>query len=411
MTDENLLNELKQAAMPAAPPNFRPGVTFQGRCPSEIVTPPLPKMEEVGEFEQAVRDLGYPLPEGMTLVLVEMQMAQHENFWQRDPQTVDGHTEGVGEAYTAPTTSWRYRFRVVPKSARADEDIAALMDEAKSADPYVWPERGNGQTTKVISLADFQVGKVDEMGGSSEMLARSEAALAHVIAELEDRPVDEIALLDGGDAIEGIESAPNALGTNDLHLTEQIRVWRRILWRWIEALAPLAPKMAVIGVPSNHCRNRKGKAALGPALDDWGIEVISQVSDIASVNPDAFGHVEFFVPEEHQEHVLYTLVGGQVIGLVHGHQKNQPSQLANWIKSTGRRGLAQADIVYVNHFHHLVVEAFGDMQWLFISPTNDNGSSWFTPSSGERSEPGVLTMRVDARGWFDLDPIWLGNVA
>jgi hypothetical protein len=65
----------------------------------------------------------------------------------------------------------------------------------------------------------------------------------------------------------------------------------------------------------------------------------------------------------------------------------------------------------VGHFHHLVVEAFGDMQWLFICPTMDNGSSWFTPSSGERSEPGILTFSVDARGWFDFEPIWLGNIS
>jgi hypothetical protein len=414
VTDENLLAELKQAASPPPPPNFRPGVTFQGRSPSEIVTPPLPAMDTVPEFEAAVRALGYPLPEGMTLVLVEMQMAQHENFWQRDPVTVEGHTEGVGDAYTAPSSSWRYRFKVVPKSARADEDIAVLMAEAKAAPPSPnrYPARGaHGTTTRVINLSDFQWGKVDELGGTLETLARSEAALAIVLKSLEDNPVDEIVLVDPGDILEGTESAPNALGTNDLSTTEQVRIARRVFWRWIEALAPHAARFKVVGVPSNHCRVRRGKAALGDALDDWGIEIIAQLADIAAVNPEAYGHIEFIVPEAHQEHVLLPLVGGKVLGVAHGHQKGSPAALAGWVKSTGRRGLQQADIVVVGHFHHLVVEAFGDEQWLFICPTNDNGSSWFTPSSGERSEPGVLTFSVDARGWFALDPVWLGNVA
>lgn len=411
MTDDALLNELKQAATPPPPPNFRPGVIFDGQRPTEITTPPLPKMETATEFEQAVRDLGYPLPEGYTLMLVEMQIAQHEVFWHRDPVTIEGHTQGQGEAYTAPANSFRYRFKVVPKSARHDEDIAVLMAEARAVVRDGQPLDVVGQTTKIVDLADFQIGKVDECGGTAETLARSEAALARVIWDLEQEPVDEIIIIDGGDSTEGFESAPNAAQTNDLDQTEQVRVWRRVLWRWIDGLSPLAPSVKVVGVPSNHCRVRKGKNVQGGTLDDWGIEVIAQVHDIAAVNPEAYGHVEFIVPNQYEEHVLLTLAGGRVIGVVHGHQKGSPAALTAWIKSTGRRGLAQADIVFVGHFHHFEAVAFGDRQWMFIAPTNDNGSSWYTPSSGERSEPGILTMRIDSGGWYALDPIWLGDLA
>ena len=410
MTDDSLLNELRQAASPPPPANFRPGITFQGRTPSEIVTPPLPAMESQSEFEQAVRDLGYPLPEGMTLVLVEMQMAQHEAFWHRDPVERDeGKRVGSGVAYTAPSASWRYRFKVVPKSAREDEDIAVLMAEAKATLPADLTRYPIGETSKVIDLADFQIGKTDELGGTVETLARSEAALAVVVADLIANPVDEIIIVDPGDSTEGFESAPNAAQGNDLDQTEQIRVWRRILWRWIDALAPLAQSVIVIGVPSNHCRVRRGTNVQGKPNDDWGIEVIAQVSDIAAVNPAAYGHIQFIVPAEYQEHVLFTLAGGKVLGVAHGHQKNSATALVTWIKSTGRNGLAQADIVNVGHFHHLIIQAFGDEQWLMVCPTNDPGSSWFTPSSGERSEPGILTYRVDKRGWYDLAPIWLGD--
>lgn len=409
-TDDTLLSELKQAATPPAPANFRPGVIFDGQRPSEIVTPPLPSMETSEEFEDAIRELGYPLPEGYTLMLVEMQLVQHEAAWHRDVEDKgENHT-----AYTKPANSFRYRFKVVPKSVRQDEDIAVLMAEAITAPPRrILPRgifNGDGKTTKVISLADFQIGKVDECGGTKETLARSEAALQATVLDLKASPVDEIIIVDPGDSTEGFESAPNAAQTNDLDQTEQVRVWRRILWRWIAALAPLAPSVKVIGVPSNHCRVRKGKNAQGGTLDDWGIEVIAQVYDIAEANPEAFGHVDFIVPNQHEEHVLYTMIGGQVLGVVHGHQKSSPTALPGWIKSTGRRGLSQADMVVAGHFHHLEVVAFGDQQWLFVSPTNDNGSSWYTPSSGERSEPGVLTFRVDGRGWFALDPIWLGNI-
>jgi len=400
--DDRLLEELKQAATPPAPPNFRPRAIFDGQRPTEITTPPLPQMDTDEEFEQAVRDLGYPIPEGYTLMLVEMQLVQHENFWTRENQGED--------AVTVPSNSFRYRFKVVPKSARHDEDIAALAEEAALAQGGWEPPDVDGETSKIINLADFQIGKVDECGGTAETLARSEAALARVIYDLTENPVDQIVIVDPGDSTEGFESAPNAAQQNDLDQTEQVRVWRRILWRWIAAVAPLAADVVVIGVPSNHCRVRKGKAVQGGTLDDWGIEVIAQVSDIAAVNEEAYGHVQFIIPNQYEEHVLFTLAGGKVLGVVHGHQKGAPAALAGWIKSTGRRGLAQADIVVVGHFHHLVIEAFGDMQWLFICPTNDNGSSWYTPSSGERSEPGILTFKVDATEWYALDPIWLGDI-
>jgi len=404
--DDGLLADLKQAATPPPPSNFRPGVTFQGRTPSEITTGPMPAMES-SEYDDAVRAAGYPLPADMTLVLVEMQMTDHEALWHRDIESV-----GVKDsAYTAPSKLWRYKFKVVPKSARHDEDIAVLMAEARAIVPDLPLRESAGVTSRVINISDPQWGKVDELGGTAETLARSEAALAYVVRSLVEHPVDEIILVDPGDILEGTESAPNALGTNDLSTTEQVRIARRVFWRWIEALAPLAPRMKVISVPSNHCRVRRGKAALGDPHDDWGIEILSQLADIARVNPEAFGHVEFIIPEKFQEHVLITLLGGQVLGVAHGHQVNSASALATWVKKTGRRGLQQADIVVVGHFHHLTIEAFGDLQWLMVCPTMDNGSSWFTPSSGERSEPGVLTFSVDARGWFDLEPIWLGNIS
>jgi hypothetical protein len=409
VTDDALLESLKQAAMPPPPRDFRPGVKFAGRTPSEITTGPMPAME-ASEYDDAVRAAGFPLPETHTLVLDTMEFVERNTSaaWHRDEE--DKGKEHT--AYTKPTngTMWRYRFKVVPKSARHDEDIAVLMAEAKAVVHDLPLNESRGLTTKVIDLADFQIGKTDELGGTKETLKRSEAALATVVADLVASPVDQIVLVDGGDSTEGFESSPTANRTNDLQQTEQIRVWRRILWRWIEALAPLTTDLVVIGVPSNHCRVRAGKNALGHALDDWGIEVISQVQDIAAVNPDAFGHVRFMVPNDHEEHVLFTLAGGQVLGVIHGHQVTNPDRLPAFIKQTGRRGLSVADVVLVHHFHHSRRIAFGDNQWMHIAPTNDPGSSWFTPQSGERSEPGILTLTFDAVRHTD-EVIWLGNIA
>jgi hypothetical protein len=399
-----LLEDLKQAATPPAPKDFRPGVVYSGRMPSEITTEAIPALENEAEWQAAVEAMGIHLPTGYGLVLDRAELAGsvNEAAWHRDPDDRgENHT-----AYTkaATTQRWRYRFKVVLKDPRADEDIAALMAEAKRA------SRGRPLTTRtggtlVVSLADFQVGKVDLDGGTPELLERSEHALAEVLAQVRKVRPAQIVLADAADSTEGFESSPNAERTNDLQMTEQIRVWRRILWRWLDALAKVTEDLIVLGVPSNHCRVRRGKQYLGDALDDWGIEVIAQVSDIAAVAPDTYGHVTFHVPEEHEEHVLLTLADGKVLGLIHGHQVSKADKLPEKVKANSRRGIGQADIVLCGHFHHLRIEAFGDGQYLFVSPTMDGGSSWFQ-YSGEVSRPGVLTFVVDEHGWRDLHVAW-----
>lgn len=400
----SMLEDLRKAAAPAPAPNWKPGVIYSGRHPSEITTTELPAMESPEEWEAAVAAMGVPLPDGHTLQLVEAQYAYSHNdaAWHRNPADRGAnHT-----AYTAPNEvhRWRYKFRVVLKSLTADADYAALMREAKKARPSRRSRPATGRTM-VINLADFQVGKVDILGGTPELMARSEQALADILNEIRHQKPEEIVLVDEGDSTEGFESAPNAARTNDVSQTEMIRIWRRLLWRWIEAVAPHVLRMKVVGVPSNHCRVRQGKNALGDALDDWGIDCIAAVSDIAAANPEAYAHVEFHVPAEHEEHVLLELVGGKVLGVMHGHQVGKPDALPEFIKRNSRRGIGRADIVVVGHFHHLRTIAFGDDQYLFVCPTNDNGSSWFA-GSGERSRPGVLTFMVDADGWHDLFVAW-----
>lgn len=163
--------------------------------------------------------------------------------------------------------------------------------------------------------------------------------------------------------------------------------------------------MDVISVPSNHCSVRRGKNKMGHHDDDWGLEVLSQIADMASVNPAAYEHVNFLVPNKFERHVALTL-HGKVVVFEHGDSGGGPNTLVNWAKSHGRRDIGVADILVLGHHHHLRMIAYGDGQFMFVCPTNDNGSSWYTPQSGEKSEPGVLSFMVDESGWRDLDVCW-----
>jgi hypothetical protein len=260
------------------------------------------------------------------------------------------------------------------------------------------------QVTNVAIIADPQAGKVDVRGGTEELLHRLEVSLERWATYVREQQPEEIILADAGDAIENFESQASQDRTNDLQLTEQIRVWRRVFWKWIDTAAALAPSVKVLSVGSNHCRVRRGKNSMGPTSDDFGIEVLSQVMDMASVYPERYGHVEFYAPEEHSESVAIQAVGGKVLGLAHGHQVRNPDQLGKWLagQALGRTPIGNADIAIFGHFHNLRVQTVGDDRWLFVAPTSDNGSSWFRNLSGAESAPGVMSVTLDEAGWRDL---------
>jgi hypothetical protein len=404
-----LLEALAKAApVPSAPKGFDTAMTFTPGGALDTLTLPLDVGVDAGEeaWVAAARKAGVPIPEDMTLQLVEARMGHNQAAWHRDKDRVgENHT-----AYTAPNTTWHYRFKVVPKSLWRGRDYDALMKDIRKAKGST-PRTVNGAKsteTEVILLGDFQVGKRDYLGGTPELLERSEAALAQVLRKIRKTKPAQIVLIDVGDSTEGFASAPNAAQTNDLDMTEQITVWRRILWRWIAELAKFGVPVEVLGVPSNHCRVRSGKNADGKPNDDWGLQTIGAVADMASVNPDAYGHVSFYVPETYDEHLALTLVGGKTIGAFHGHQKSSVPGLLTWLdgQAAGRSPVGHADIVFAGHYHHLEVNTWGDDRWLFVAPTMDSGSSWYSNLTGRKSRTGVLTLTVDEYGWRDLAVAW-----
>jgi hypothetical protein len=399
MTD--LLDDLKAAATPPPlPKGITPGITYSGEQPVSVTTPWIEEHLETDEdYAEYMKSIGVPVPPGKRLELVEARFNQAA--WHRDPQD-RGRKD---TAYTAPM--WLYRFKVVDDVLGVNKaDLGEMLKEARKKARKHKPIVRTSGVSQIINLADFQTGKTDVRGGTEELLFRSEIALKDVLSKVRQNKPEEIILVDNGDSTEGFESAPNADRTNDLQLTEQIRVWRRLFWRWITALADLGIPLKVISVPSNHCRVRRGKAGVGPNHDDWGLEVLAQVSDMAAQNPERFEHVEFIRPRSFDEHVTITLVGGKVVSFAHGHQVSRPDLAVPWAKGNSPRDVKISDIVILGHFHHFRQIAFGQRQWLFICPTMDAGASYFKPLTGEDSCPGVLTMTVDELGQIDVYVSW-----
>jgi hypothetical protein len=295
-----------------------------------------------------------------------------------------------------------------PESTLDLDEIIRVVEATSIDRSDVGPYTAN--TALVVALADLQVGKVGSRGGTEELVERVWGKLDRLEAHIAEVRPETIYLIDTGDCVEGFENTSAQMHTNDLSFPEQLRVARRILTEFVVRLARAhANQVVVTAVPSNHGRWRRGKNTLGTPKDDFGLENLTAVADACALNPEAFGHVSFVVPDSWEESLALD-IHGTVLGVVHGHQSTRPDGIPLWwAKQThGGQPVADADILLTGHFHHLRVQSSGRSavtkrsKWWIQAPTVDNGSDWFRIQSGEDSDPGLLAFTVHADGWEGL---------
>ncbi|MEU9781502.1 hypothetical protein AB0H92_11095 [Streptomyces phaeochromogenes] len=390
-----------QRAYPAAPRGWESGVRFEPGGTMVVTAPPVgksPTGEGEKDWRERVEEMGLAVPDGFRVRLVE---AKHDPAaWHRDNQGDDAVTRGV----------WRCRFVIEPAEAAwlSVGDVDALVRDAMRRRRKPRPAFDTVERALVVVYADAQAGKVGRDGGTPELIAR--------IAERFDRLDDHIRDLkaigrgpsvaywaDAGDCVEGFENTGQQAFTNDLTLTEMVRVHRRMTFEGLDRLAGKFGRVVAATCGSNHARVRRGKDAVGPPVDDWGIEVMSQIADAYARNQDAYGHVSFVMPERWRDSVSLD-VAGHIVGLSHGHQYPRPDKAADWWRGQtfGRQPVADADILITGHYHHFRAQQMGNGRLWIQAPTLDNGSDWYAVRSGEVSTSGLLTFSVGPEGWDDL---------
>jgi hypothetical protein len=372
---------------PGAPKGFEPSVRYEGKTPVEVSI----NLRDISGDEQAwraeiTRVTGLTVPADREVVLTDTR------YW--------GNPE-------APNVY--AKFKILYRAGETERlNLEELIRVVKRAKPPK-PLSGSLPRALVVALADLQVGKVASRGGTEELLARLWGKLDALERHAKTVKAETVYILDIGDCIENFESVGSQMHTNDLSLPEQLRVARRIFTEFVVRLAKLHPNVVVSGVPSNHGRWRRGKDALGKSGDDFGIETIVAVADACALNPDAFGHVSFVVPDVHDETVAFDMYG-TVLAVAHGHQVTSPDRIPQWWAGQvhGGQPAAHADILLTGHFHYLRVQATGRSahtgrsKWAIQAPTLDGGSDWYRAKAGHDSDPGLLTFTVDASGWDNL---------
>ena len=315
---------------------------------------------------------------------------------------------------------WRIQFRAtrpmfrLPRKAANQRLSTERKDHRLSVIDVVPAGRGMAQCITVEGgeyLAGLELTLTHNCGsggGTEDTVRLVRRAIKDIAADLTGpAPYKRIILADVGDSTEGFWNVASQAQTNDLSLTDQIRVVQRLYAEAVQMLAPLCESMYYVAVPSNHCAVRTGTGKNSRANapdDDFGIMISRNIEDIIAGRP-GFEHVTFHRPEKWEEAVTVDAADGTRIGFTHGHLAGSQSKVPGWFRDLafGRRsGLYDARILVHGHWHNFAVNQVGDARWIISCPSADRGSDWWTNISGDSSRPAILTFEArdgNASSW------------
>lgn len=260
----------------------------------------------------------------------------------------------------------------------------------------------------VVPVADLQAGKVDG-GGTAALVDR----FGRVTVEVRDRLAREggtetliIPIL--GDCIEGLVHQGGRFITRlDISVTEQVRVYRRLLLHMIQELEPYCQYMTVVVLPGNH--DETYRVVNTPVTDSWAIEGASAVEDALALS-GRYERVKFIYPGD-EELVITLNVGTEqkpyVLAFTHGHLAKTPNSVTTWWgnQAFGKQHGGNADLLFSGHFHHLRVENMGSGRTWFQAPALDGGSDWYRRTHGSEEPTGMISLWVTpgrGLGWEGL---------
>jgi hypothetical protein len=285
-------------------------------------------------------------------------------------------------------------------------DVTELLETVKSWDftPVVRPTFSS--VDAVLGFADPQLGKVDENGGTDDTVAQVMTSFQRFVDIcIEEKPRHAL-FADLGDGLENFYNTSSQRETNDLDLTSQVRLLRRIQAEGLRMIRPHVGHLSHRSAPSNHGSVRIGpQAQASTASNDWGLEVSHQLQDVFEA---AGSDIDFGRPEgAHELSLVIDMESGTTIGMAHGDQASQ-NQLATWWQRQAfgwENPLREAHILLYGHHHNHALEEVYEGRWLIGCASSDRGSAWFTNRTGRSATSGMTTFLTADGVFWDLQVI------
>lgn len=368
--------------------SFGSGITYEPDGTSVVTTGPIVEVGD-SEYEALVESIAGQIPAGFRVRLAAANF--DPAAWHRDN---DGE-----QAVTRRVVRYKFVIEPAPSQISADDLLRAVGRRREPKSRSV----GDSVGAYCVAAGDLQLGKPDN-GGSAQtvdnFLKSHEESLKRYKQLRKSKGIDEVVLLWAGDCIEGVNSqGGNLLARLDLTVTEQVRVYRRLMLEQVKAFANISERVTVAVVPGNHDEAVRVGNQMATRYDDsWAIEGASQVADVMA--SAGFDNVGWVFPGK-DELDLCIDVQGTTIGLLHGHQTR--GKIEAWLGGAAvqRRSIGTADIVVQGHYHHLKVQQLGPTTHIQV-PALDGGSLWWRHKGGLDAPPGMVTFIID-NGWRGLE--------
>lgn len=315
--------------------------------------------------------------------------------------------------------SVRFTFKRKP----SQEGVGASLSDAElerilSARPSLKVPQIASQApgkTYLVALGDMQFGKGLKEGDTAAVISRTLDALDRAHAQMhwyaQRYQFNEIVIAFLGDHIEGFNSQGGATAwRTPLPLTDQIRITRRVMLYAMELFAPYGLPLKMVGVPGNHGEAVRFGKSLTTYDDSHDTEALIAVHDAAKLNPQSFGHVEFFVPQFDELSVALNLNGTNAV-FTHGHQI-KAGRHHEWVKGQAYNRssvYSTADLVMCGHYHHFLVIDSSDRRIVQI-PTLESESQWFKHMDGAEATRGIVVGVVGQGRMDQIEMVYSGEV-
>lgn len=402
MTFSENLNKLLSAptaptakrTRPGYPTGWEPGVQHGENGVLTVTTDRVPKIDDEDSWKAAVESLGVSVPKGW--VVRPFEARYDPAVWHRDEEGADAVTRPV----------WRYKFKVEEAHA-STISVDELLDVITKHKPHKPSGEEVATAQWVLATGDWQLGKIDGDGVEgtvNRILASTDRAIDRIkeLKRIKKWPGNAVLVLTG-DCVEGFVSqgGGNTWRTN-LTMTEQVRLYRRLVLEIVTRLAVETDNLLVVAVPGNHGETVRLMGKMATRMDDsWDIDAVIAVAETLEQNKAAYSHVKFVTPNKDEGTIVLDL-GGTVTAIAHGHQVkggNVPKWVAEHAKNMAPVG--DAHLIVTGHHHHLHIQSMGPRTWIQV-PAMESESTWWREKTGEVSPPGMVSMLVGGAVWSDL---------
>jgi len=350
-----------------------------------VITDSELAQEQIHDF---ITGRGGIIPDGYIATMLTAKY--NPNAWTRE-KAFD-HQGKKNPAITKG--SWSYTFKI---SKRVDRQ--SLVDDLIQLTKRKAVKRVEQKTDElfVFAMGDSQLGKPDGDGTDGIIRAWSQSlAIARSPWLASGRPTVLIAGL--GDHLEGNQSQGGRnFYRSDLTVTEQLRVFRRMLLRTIDTFIE-APRIIVGVVNGNHDDVQRFQTT--DSSDGHATESAIAVSEALALNPARYGHVSIYVPGKDKDHLVLEVNGTNFV-LIHGHQWSRGKAMEWWEKQTFNNHPAGAGHILIHgHEHEFQISSRRD-RLVITTPALESESTWFKDKYGAVGRRGVLTFITKPAGQFE----------